>query len=108
MSELLSPLEALNARIIACERCPRLRAYGIELARIKRRAYAGHDYWSKPVPSFGDEKARVLALGLAPGRMGPIAPGASSPATVPAIFFTRCCTRPALPRNPTPSAAMTA
>jgi uracil-DNA glycosylase family 4 len=70
MTELLSPLEALNARIIACERCPRLRAYGIELARIKRRAYADHDYWSKPVPSFGDEKARVLALGLAPGAHG--------------------------------------
>ena len=70
MSKRPSPLEALNARIVACERCPRLRAYGAELARTRRRAYADWEYWSKPVPSFGDEKARVMVLGLAPGAHG--------------------------------------
>jgi uracil-DNA glycosylase family 4 len=70
MSKRPSPLEALNAHIVACERCPRLRAYCAELARTRRRAYADWDYWSKPVPSFGDEKARVMVLGLAPGAHG--------------------------------------
>jgi uracil-DNA glycosylase family 4 len=47
-----------------------LREHCIEVARVRRRAYADHEYWGKPVPSFGDEKARVLALGLAPGAHG--------------------------------------
>src|SRR5450631_3076933 len=63
-------LKALNARIIACERCPRLPEYCGEVARVRRRAYADWEYWGKPVPSFGDEHARVLALGLAPGAHG--------------------------------------
>jgi uracil-DNA glycosylase len=63
-------LEVLNARIVACERCPRLRAYIAEVARVRRRAYADHEYWGKPVPSFGDPQARVMALGLAPGAHG--------------------------------------
>jgi uracil-DNA glycosylase family 4 len=63
-------LAALNARIVGCERCPRLRAYDAEIARVKRRAYAGQDYWGRPVPSFGDADARVLILGLAPGAHG--------------------------------------
>ena len=40
------------------------------MARVRRRAYADWEYWGKPVPSFGDEHARVLALGLAPGAHG--------------------------------------
>jgi len=63
-------LDALNARIVACEQCPRLRSYCTEVARVKRRAYREWEYWGKPVPSFGDPKARVLALGLAPGAHG--------------------------------------
>ena len=37
---------------------------------MRRRAYADHEYWGKPVPSFGDPDARVLVLGLAPGAHG--------------------------------------
>jgi len=40
------------------------------VALVKRRAYLDHDYWGKPVPSFGDAAARVLILGLAPGAHG--------------------------------------
>lgn len=63
-------LEALNASIVACERCPRLRTYCAEVTRVKRRAYRDWEYWGKPVPSFGDPNASVLALGLAPGAHG--------------------------------------
>jgi len=65
-----STLDALNSRIVACEQCPRLRAYCAEVAHVRRRAYAEWEYWGKPVPSFGDVQARVLALGLAPGAHG--------------------------------------
>jgi uracil-DNA glycosylase family 4 len=70
MPNTFSPLDVLNRRIVACERCTRLRSYGEEVARVRRRAYADWEYWGKPVPSFGDEKARVMALGLAPGAHG--------------------------------------
>src|SRR5271157_2572612 len=70
MTAACPPLEALNARIVACERCARLRAYSAEVARVRRRAYLDCTYWGKPVPSFGDRQARVLALGLAPGAHG--------------------------------------
>jgi len=63
-------LETLNARIVKCEICPRLRAHCAEIARVRRRAYADWEYWGRPVPSFGDPEARVLALGLAPGAHG--------------------------------------
>ena len=63
-------LEHLNDRIMECERCPRLRQHCEQTARVKRRAYFEHEYWGRPVPSFGDPDARVLILGLAPGAHG--------------------------------------
>jgi uracil-DNA glycosylase family 4 len=63
-------LEALNAGIVACSRCERLRTHCAEVARVRRRAYEDWEYWGRPVPSFGDPEARVLALGLAPGAHG--------------------------------------
>jgi uracil-DNA glycosylase family 4 len=63
-------LAGLNERIVACERCPELRAYCAEVARVRRKAYLDHEYWGKPVPSFGDPQAQVLVLGLAPGAHG--------------------------------------
>jgi uracil-DNA glycosylase family 4 len=63
-------LAALSQRIIACERCPRLREYCAEVARVRRRAYRDQEYWGRPVPSFGDPDASVLLVGLAPGAHG--------------------------------------
>jgi uracil-DNA glycosylase family 4 len=63
-------LATLNARIVSCELCPRLRAHCTEVARTRRRAYVDWEYWGRPVPSFGDPQARVMALGLAPGAHG--------------------------------------
>jgi uracil-DNA glycosylase family 4 len=70
MASSSSALDALNARIVACDRCERLRSHCTEVARVRRRAYADWEYWGRPVPSFGDPDARVLALGLAPGAHG--------------------------------------
>jgi uracil-DNA glycosylase family 4 len=63
-------LDSLNEEIIACRKCPRLVEWREEVARVKRRAYLDQDYWGKPVPGFGDPKARVLVVGLAPGAHG--------------------------------------
>ncbi|MBV9154881.1 MAG: uracil-DNA glycosylase [Acidobacteriaceae bacterium] len=63
-------LRVLNQDIVACFRCPRLVHHREEIGRIQRRAYRGQDYWSKPVPGFGDPAARLLIVGLAPGAHG--------------------------------------
>ena len=63
-------LVTLNDEVTACRRCPRLVAWREKIARDKKRAYIDHEYWGKPVPGFGDPKARVFILGLAPGAHG--------------------------------------
>ena len=60
----------LNREIIACEKCPRLIAHCRQVAREKRRAYRDWDYWGKPVPGFGDPRAELLIVGLAPAAHG--------------------------------------
>jgi uracil-DNA glycosylase family 4 len=63
-------LAALNREVVGCRRCPRLVAWREETARVKRASYAGEDYWGRPLPGFGDPRARVLVLGLAPAAHG--------------------------------------
>ncbi len=61
---------AVQEAIVGCERCPRLRAYCADIGQTRRRAFFDQTYWAKPVPGFGDPRARVLILGLAPGAHG--------------------------------------
>jgi len=68
MAEL--ELDTLQRQIAACRRCPRLVAWREEVGRRKRRAFQHEDYWARPVPGFGDPKARILIFGLAPGAHG--------------------------------------
>lgn len=63
-------LKILNDRIVSCRKCPRLVRYRESVARTKRRAFLGDDYWGKPVPGFGDPQAQLLIVGLAPAAHG--------------------------------------
>lgn len=47
-----------------CRLCPRLAAYRDENRRLEP------DWFNGAAPSFGDEQARLLVVGLAPGRSG--------------------------------------
>lgn len=67
---LASTLAALERRVIACTRCPRLVAYRRRVARQKRRAFADQRYWGRPVPAWGDPAARLVIVGLAPAAHG--------------------------------------
>ena len=53
-----------------CDRCERLRTYCKGIAEVRRKSYRDQVYWGRPVPGFGDPRARVLVLGLAPGAHG--------------------------------------
>jgi uracil-DNA glycosylase family 4 len=63
-------MRVLQDEVVQCRRCPRLLAHCAEVARVKRRAYRDWEYWGKPVPAFGDPRAELLILGLAPGAHG--------------------------------------
>ena len=63
-------LRAINDRVVACTKCPRLVEWRSDVAREKRAAYAADRYWGRPVPSFGDPDAELLIVGLAPGAHG--------------------------------------
>jgi len=60
----------LDAELTACRACPRLVAHREQVARVKRAAFAGQQYWGCPVPGFGDRRARVVLVGLAPAAHG--------------------------------------
>lgn len=63
-------LDDVQERIIGCAACPRLRTYCARVAREKKRAHRDDTYWGRPVPGFGDPRARVLVVGLAPAAHG--------------------------------------
>ena len=63
-------LETIRRAIIACERCPRLRRYCTRVAIEKRAAFRSETYWARPVPGFGDPRARIVLVGLAPAAHG--------------------------------------
>jgi uracil-DNA glycosylase len=63
-------LTALREELVSCRRCPRLVAWREQVAHERRAAFAEQRYWGRPLPGFGDPRARVLALGLAPAAHG--------------------------------------
>jgi uracil-DNA glycosylase family 4 len=63
-------LTILEREITNCRKCPRLVLYREEVARTKRRAFRDWTYWGRPVPAFGDPRARLVIIGLAPAAHG--------------------------------------
>lgn len=63
-------LGELVARESVCRACPRLVKWREEVATVRRRAFADQTYWGRPVPGWGDERPRILVVGLAPAAHG--------------------------------------
>src|SRR5204862_8173794 len=63
-------LAQLNREVVVCRRCPRLVAWREEAAANPPRRFAGERYWARPVPGFGDPRARLVLVGLAPAAHG--------------------------------------
>jgi uracil-DNA glycosylase family 4 len=63
-------LAAVQQDVAACFRCPRLVAWREEVARTGRASYAGQTYWGRGVPGFGDPRAALVIVGLAPAAHG--------------------------------------
>src|SRR6266850_1530461 len=63
-------LQEVRRAIVSCERCARLRSYCRQIARDKKREFLEWEYWGRPVPGFGDPRARLWVVGLAPAAHG--------------------------------------
>ncbi len=63
-------LPELTAEVVECRACPRLVAWREQVALEKRASYRDDTYWARPVPGFGDPRARCLVVGLAPAAHG--------------------------------------
>ena len=63
-------IDLIERSVVRCTKCPELRTYCRQIAVEKKRAYLDWTYWGKPVPAFGDPKARLVLVGLAPGAHG--------------------------------------
>ncbi|AXE38893.1 hypothetical protein JS278_01730 [Acidipropionibacterium virtanenii] len=63
-------LRHLDAVVSVCRACPRLVSWRERVAVEKRASFADQPYWGRPVPSFGDPRARLLVVGLAPAANG--------------------------------------
>jgi uracil-DNA glycosylase len=93
-------LETIRARIVACRRCPELRRYIAQVARVRKPEFAHETYWGKPVPSIGRADARLLIVGLAPAahggnRTGRMFTGDGSAAWLaPTLYATGFATQP--------------
>ena len=66
----MDSLPQLERDVVACRACPRLVAWREQVATEKRAAFAEEEYWGRPVPGFGDPRARVVVVGLAPAAHG--------------------------------------
>ena len=66
----MSELTEIQKEVVACRRCPRLVRWREEVALAKTKRFQDWEYWGKPNPSFGDPRAQLLLVGLAPAAHG--------------------------------------
>jgi uracil-DNA glycosylase family 4 len=66
----MDSLGRVTEEIVDCFRCPRLVAWREQIATEKRAAFRDETYWGRPIPGFGDPRASLLVVGLAPAAHG--------------------------------------
>ena len=80
----------LKNKIIKCKKCPRLIKFSKKITLIKRKNNINENYWGKPVPGFGDLKAKLMIIGLAPAAHGGTRTGRAFTGDKSGDFLFKC------------------
>ena len=97
---MTSDLLQLNQKIIKCNKCIRLVNFRKKIAVEKRKKYLNETYWGKPVTGFGDQKAKILIVGLAPAAHGGNRTGRVFTGDRSADFLFKCLFKVQLSNQP--------
>ncbi len=63
-------IDRIATDVAVCRVCPRLVEWREGVAAAKRAAFLDWEYWGRGVPGFGDARARIVVVGLAPAAHG--------------------------------------
>ena len=80
----------LNNSIIKCKKCPRLIKFSKKISKEKRKQNSNDVYWAKPVTGFGDLKAKLMIIGLAPAAHGGTRTGRAFTGDKSGNFLFKC------------------
>ena len=92
--------EKLNNSIIKCKKCPRLVRFSKKISKEKRKKNFDETYWGKPVTGFGDLKAKIMIIGLAPAAHGGTRTGRAFTGDKSGDFLFKCLFNTGISNNP--------
>ena len=91
----------LNNKIIKCNKCIRLVKFRKKIAKEKRKQFIHEEYWGRPITGYGDPKAKILLVGLAPAAHGGNRTGRVFTGDKSADFLFKCLFKSNLSNKPT-------
>ena len=91
----------LNKQIISCKKCKRLVQFRNKISSQKRKKYLNETYWNKPITGFGDLKAKILIIGLAPAAHGGTRTGRVFTGDKSSDFLYKCLYSAKISNQPT-------
>ena len=94
-------LSQLNNSIIKCNKCPRLVQFRKKIVKNKRKQYFNETYWGKPITGFGDNKGKILFVGLAPAAHGGTRTGRVFTGDKSSDFLYKCLFKAKISNQPT-------
>ncbi len=98
---MTTSLTKLNKKIISCKQCDRLVSFREKIATEKRKQYLDQVYWGKPITGYGDPKAKLLMIGLAPAAHGGNRTGRVFTGDQSSDFLFKCLFKAGFSNQPT-------